>query len=66
MAGKYPKAVRKSYSIEELAFKHLLTHRNDKSGGVKARMQRTYGRAATQKAIENASEILRMCDPNFR
>jgi hypothetical protein len=64
MAGS-PSRTAKSYSIEELAIKHHLTHHNDKSGGVKARMHRTFGRSATKAALESVADTLKMCDPNF-
>lgn len=50
-------------TIEELAFKHLSKHPNDKSGATLARMRRVYGRPAARIALENAREILRMTDP---
>lgn len=64
MAGKYGKKARK-LPIEELALQHLTVHPNDKSGGIRSKMHRTFGRKATWHAIERAADVLQMCDPNF-
>lgn len=49
--------------IEDMAFKYLSQHINDKSQGLVARMHRTYGRTATKEALSNAHKLLRMVDP---
>lgn len=64
MSGRFGKKARKK-PIEELALQHLTVHHRDKSGGVRARMNRTFGRQATNEAIRRMSETLQMCDPNY-
>lgn len=53
----------KGLSIEELAFKHLLSHPNDKSGQHLSKMSRRFGRTAAYEALDKAVEILTMTDP---
>lgn len=53
-------------SLEVLAIKHLLTHPNDKSMSIWAKMNGTYGRKATREAIKQASQVLQACDPGFK
>lgn len=53
----------KGLSIEELAFKHLLSHPNDKSGRHLSKMSRRFGRTAAYEALNKAVEILQMTDP---
>ena len=57
MAGRYGKKARKR-PIEELAVQQLLAHPNDKSGGIRARMNRTFGRKATDEALRKAAKTL--------
>lgn len=51
-------------AIDELAFEHCLKGFNDRYGGVVARMRRNYGRAATEQALKEARQTLRLIDNN--
>jgi hypothetical protein len=47
-------------TIDELAVKHVLRHKNDKSDRYVAQMNRRFGRTATTKAVTQAEQINRM------
>jgi hypothetical protein len=44
-------------TIEELAIKHVLRHKNDKSDRYVAQMNRRFGRKATIKALVEAEQV---------
>lgn len=46
--------------INELALKHATRHPNDKSGHILARMNRRWGRAATDDALDRAYETAKL------
>lgn len=52
-------------TLEELAYEFVvLRHKNDKSGGQLARMNRRFGRKAADEAIANARKVLALIDPD--
>lgn len=51
-------------SIEEMAYKHLNRHPNDKSKRILARMNRKFGRVATNKAIKKMHQTILLVNPN--
>lgn len=53
--------MRPNLSIDEMAMKQLLSHKNDKSNRWIAKMNGRFGRGATNEAIRRNTEILRMC-----
>lgn len=48
------------HDLQTLAMKHLTRHKNDKSGNYLSRMNRRYGRAAAQKALDEARQIMKL------
>jgi hypothetical protein len=55
-------------SLEDLAMKHVLhriNHPKDKSQSILSKMRGSYGREASQEAIEKAKDILKIMDPNY-
>ena len=57
--------MNKSLDIDELAWKHVNRHPNDKSGHHLSVMHGRWGRTPTAKAIKRAEDIRAMVDPEF-
>jgi len=47
-------------TLEELAVKHVLRHKNDRSDRYLARMNRTFGRTQAAHAVRNAEKIYKI------
>lgn len=54
-----------SLDIDELAWKHVNRHPNDKSEYCLSVMRGRWGRHATDKAIKRAEDVRAMVDPEF-
>lgn len=53
-------------AIEQLAHKYVYAQREERRFQLDLSMRRTFGRKATNKAIDNAFEIQRIVDPKFQ
>lgn len=58
MAIPYPKA--RVTDIDELALKAITVHKNDKSGGLYAKMKRHYGKKASDEALSRAYKVAKL------